>query len=109
MYQSLEARLNANSHIVHSPQFGSGTNMVRDRREMSLTSAEKTALQTLLPHRDSNVQVYAEGETIMDQAIKLLKASASEGQWMYLKKWFLVSNLNLCKRLFSVSGHPATN
>lgn len=90
VYSKLEVRLNVNARIVDFSHFESGIVKMQDRRKMNLISAEKSVLQKILLHRDSELQVEAEGETIIDRTMKTLKARGSENQSIYLDKRFLV-------------------
>lgn len=60
-------------------------------------------------HHDSNVQEDAEGETTMDRKMKRLKTSALESQSICLDTLILMSDLNLCERVLSVSSRAIIN
>lgn len=113
VYPTLDARLNPDARIVHSPVFESAVLKIQDKREEELTTSEKRVVKSLRIDVDdivtsSNGTEFGD-ESIVERAMKRLRTTATLQKSNYLDTRFLVPTSNLCERLFSISGYALTN
>lgn len=109
LYSTLFARLHTSARTLHSASFGSGAVKIQERREENLADTEKRALRDL-PMKSLWEDVEDESsESIVQRALKRLKNDQQSTRSVFPNTKYLLSKWNICKLLFSVSGHALTN